>query len=144
MGQANLFFIELIIVLLFFSFSSAVILRIFAAADHKQDMSDLTERAVICSQSIAEAFSVSGNIGETAALVFGNTAVPDESGELRLDKNMLLSESGTVTLRLAEKSSDTEAGRLSRLSAAFIIDGKELYSLECSSYKPFGEDSGNE
>ena len=142
-GSANLFFIELVIVLLFFSFSSAVILRIFAAADHKQEMSDLTESTVICAQSMAEAFSVSGSLSETAELVFGIENEFGSNGEIKLSKSLEHSENGAVTLFLSQENNETDAGRLSYLTMKFVYDGDEIYSLKCAAYIPEKEAEAN-
>lgn len=136
---ANLFFIELIIVLLFFSFSAAVILQIFAAADHRQDMSDVTERAVICSQSVAEAFSVTGDFSEAADIVFGDgTGLFDGyTAEIRLDDEMRPSDSGDIVLLMAQRHIDTAAGRLSCLEFEFRKGEELLFSpVICESYFP--------
>jgi hypothetical protein len=50
----NSFFIEMIIVILFFAISSAVTLRLFVAADSRADQSSDLSTAVIKAQDIAE------------------------------------------------------------------------------------------
>ncbi len=137
---ANLFFIELIIVLLFFSFSVAVILQIFAAADHRQDMSDITEGAVICSQSVAEVFSVKGSLAETADIVFGGIQISGNAAGITLDDSFAPSENGRITLHLQQRDEEKTAGVLSYLDMSFVLDGKEVYFLSCASYKSYGGD----
>ncbi len=138
-GSANLFFIELVIVLLFFSFSAAVILRIFAAADHKQEQSDLTESTLICAQSVAEAFSVSGSVSQTAQLVFGIENDFSDTAEIRLNNNLQPYKNGDISLFLSKESSETSAGNLSYLTMKFVDGDTEIYSLKCASYTPFKE-----
>lgn len=133
---ANLFFVELIIVLLFFSFSAAVILRIFAAADSRQKLSDITEKAVICSQSVAEAFSVSGNLSDTLDIVFDADKDYGSSAEIALDDDFNVNDSGRIKLLLIQRDNPTSAGVLSFLEMSFSLDGKEIFYLECSSYIP--------
>ncbi len=137
---ANLFFIELIIILLFFSFSSAVILQIFAAADHRQELSDVTEGSVICAQSMAEVFSVRGSLSEAAELVL-DAAVQGENAEIKLDDNFKASENGRIILLLTQRKVPESAGVLSYLNMSFSFDEKEIYSLTCTSYIPDGGDS---
>lgn len=133
---ANLFFVELIIVLLFFSFSTAVILQVFAAADERQKVSNITERAIICAQSMAEAYSVTGDIGEAIALTFGEehrSAVAD--GELLLDSGFRPSDDGIVEFTFYEMGQTSDAGRLSQLKMSFNLVGeKELYASSCYAY----------
>lgn len=143
-GSANLFFIELVIVLLFFSFSAAVILRIFAAADHRQELSDLTENTLICAQSVAEAFSVSGSISNSVEIVFGLENEFADTAEIKLDNNLNPSENGNITLFLTKESSKTTAGVFSQLNISFLNGESEIYSLKCASYTPIEEVETNE
>ncbi len=136
---ANLFFIELIIVLLFFSFSAAVILQIFAAADERQDNSDVVEKAVICSQSLAEAFSVTGDFAEASAIVFGDDAgmFSGNGAEIHLDSNMKPCEGGEITLIMAQNCRETAAGRLSGLEFEFrTAEGQLFPPIICETYFP--------
>lgn len=137
---ANLFFIELIIVLLFFSFSAAVILQIFAAADSRQEKSDIVERAVICSQSLAEAFSVTGDFTEAAAMVFGEYegSFDNQPAEICLDSNMKPCEDGEITLLMAQGHRETAAGRLTSLEFEFRTDdGQLIPPIICEAYFPY-------
>ncbi len=123
--------------LLFFSFSAAVILQMFAAADHKRDISTLAQKSVICAQSAAEAFSVSGSLSETVMLVFGTEAEKREGYSfIMLNEDFKSSENGIIELRITENAEETDAGQLKRLDMAFLYGGSELYALECFSYIP--------
>lgn len=133
---ANLFFLELIIVLLFFSFSAAVILRIFAAADSRQKISGITEKSVICSQSIAEAFSVSGNLPDTLSIVFDTNNSYGENAEIVLDDDFEIDENGRIKLLLCQRDEPTAAGVLSHLEMSFSLEDKEIFYLDCSAYIP--------
>ncbi len=140
MRPANLFFIELIVILLFFSFSSAVILGIFAAADHRQKHSDLVERTIIFSQSIAEAFAVTGDFSEVTEIVFGTDAVVSDGhmAEIRLNDNMVPCEDGEIILSMLQNSIETEAGRLSSLEFEFRTNKGKLFSpIICEAYFPY-------
>lgn len=133
---ANLFFVELIIVLLFFSFSTAVILQVFAAADKRQKVSTVTENAIICAQSMSEVYSVTGSMEEAIALTFGEEYRSVASdGELLLDSSFKPTGDGIVELTFYEMGQTTEAGRLSQLKVSFnLIGEKELYSASCYAY----------
>lgn len=126
----NLFFIEIIIALLFFSISGAVIMKVFAVADGKTRKSALLEEVVITAQSIAELYSC-GNDAETAV----RQALKDDSiGDL----SAVPIEDGKVTLSVSER----REGEMRRLSMTFTLDGSEIYSLECSKYVPGGGADG--
>lgn len=114
----NLFFIEIIIALLFFSISGAVILSVFAGADRRSHKSELLESVMVYSQSIAEVYAVSGNADETLK------TVEKECG--RLDESIALS-------KFEEKTENT-AGTLSKLTLRFTENGEEIYKFTCSAY----------
>ncbi len=134
--RANLFFIELVIALLFFSISAVIILRVFAAADNKQKTAALTEKSIICAQSLAEVYSVSGDVRVTTAEVFG-TVADDSELTLVLDESFSLADDGAVQLTMRETViSDDAAGRLSQLQMTFSAGETELYALTCSAYMP--------
>lgn len=135
--RANLFFIELIIALLFFSLSAVIILRVFASADNKQRNAALTERSIICAQSLAEVYSAEGDISVTCAEVLGAIGSGSDF-TLSFNENMVpVAEDGCVKLAMHETVlSDTDAGRLSQLDMTFTAGETELYSLTCTAYMP--------
>ncbi len=135
---ANLFFVELLIVLLFFSLSAAIILRVFAAADYKQTLGELTEKSILYAQSVAECYSVTADMSATVDLVFGTSAdITDGAAVLTLDDGFNASADGKVTLTLSEISREvTAAGCFTRLSIEFSLGEDELYALICSAYAP--------
>ncbi len=119
----NLFLIEMIIALLFFCVSAAIILKVFAGADRKSQESARLERVVILAQSIAEAYSVYGDPDKAAECVgFDqlNTSIPDMGGE--------------IVLRATQSQSETDAGEMRTLRLVFSCGDAEIYSLDCSSY----------
>lgn len=140
----NLFFTELIIALLFFSISGAVILQVFAAADRKARLSAEKENAMICAQSIAEVYSESGNVEKTLKTVFSNEVRFDESDgtySLKLDDKCRPSADGKIDVKISETRETALSGELSRLSILFATAEDELFSLDCSAYIPLGGSS---
>ena len=137
---ANLFFVELIIVLLFFSFSAAVILQVFAAADERQRISSFTEKSVICAQSIAEVYSVSASLNETFCLVFGNEIIADdaESAVVYLDENLTPSLDADICLKFEQAVEESAAGYLYKLDMSFVLDDEEIYAVTCYAYQSSG------
>ncbi len=138
MRPANLFFVELIIVLLFFSLSAAIILQVFAAADRKQKLGELTERSIVTAQTIAECYSVTGDVAETVEMAFGmNADIKDGAVTIPLNRQLTASAEGDVQLTVSEISRDiSEAGVFSRMTIEFVLDDDVLYSLTCSAYTP--------
>lgn len=125
----NLFFIEIMIALLFFSISGAVIMKVFAAADGKARKSALLEEVVIMAQSVAELYSVSGDAN---AAVFEAVGMFDDLSNVPLDD-------GRVIMSVSEQRETSGAGELRRLSMSFVLDGDNIYSLDCTAYVSGGE-----
>ncbi len=136
----NLFFTELIIALLFFSVSGAVILRVFAAADSRSRLSAEKESAMICAQSIAEVYSKSGSAAEALGIVFSGERFDENVGEysVKLDSYCRPAADGNIELKALEEREKTASGELSRLSMSFTSDKGELFSLSCTAYNPKG------
>lgn len=122
----NLFFIEIIIALLFFSISGAVIMKVFAVADGKTRKSALLEEVILTAQSIAELYSSDGD-AEAAVREAAGTAEYEDLSAVPL-------EGGRVVLCVSESREDSGAGELRKLSMTFTLDGSEIYSLDCSAY----------
>lgn len=122
-----MFFFEIIISLLVFSVSGAVILRVFAAADAKSRRSAMLESVVITAQSIAEVYSQCADASEAVGTVLGIGGT--------IDPETVTLENGKVTLALSENQTDTGSGELRSLIMRFTTaDGELLYSMECSAY----------
>lgn len=137
----NLFFTELIIALLFFSISGAVILQVFAVADKKARLSAEKENAMICAQSMAEVYSEHGNVENTLRTVFSPDVKFEESNgiySLKLNERCKPETDGKIDVEITETRETALAGELSRLSILFKTTEVELYSLDCSAYIPLG------
>lgn len=138
----NLFFAELIIALLFFSISGAVILKVFASADGKSKRNSEKENAMIRARSIAEVYSETGSAAETFDTVFPANGEFDENGDysVRLDGYCRPSTDGKIVMTAAEEREKTVSGTMSHLTVSFSAESGELYALVCSAYKPDGGD----
>lgn len=134
---SNLFLVEMIIAMLFFSVSGAVILNVFAAADGKMRRSEAGDSAMICAQSCAEAYSLKGSAAEMAEMVFGDfTTREDGALSVTLDERCRPSEEGGITLIISEAEEDTAAGALRTAELVFMREDKELRRFSCSAYVP--------
>lgn len=138
----NLFFTELIIALLFFSISGAVIIKVFASADNKTRLNSQKEKAMICAQSIAEVYSESGSAEGAFDTVFSGGGSFDDNGTFSvvLDNLCRPSADGTIILTASEEREKTVSGVMSRLTVSFACGETELYTLVCSAYSPDGGD----
>lgn len=134
----HLLYVEMILALLFFMISLAVILRVFAAADRRSRDSGMREKAGLCAQSIAEAYSVTGDPEKSLKLVFGEDIPITDGAELRLNSSLSPDSGGALMLTLSERREDTGAGVYSVLNISFADDETELCTLECAAYIPRG------
>lgn len=126
----NLFLAEIIISLLAFSFSGAVILKVFAAADSKSRKSAELESVVITAQSIAEAYSQYADVSKAVGVVLQT--------DRALDLSAVLLENGRVMLNASEQRTSSGAGEFCELTMRFTSNGEELFLLKCTAYVPGG------
>ena len=140
-GRLNLFLLEMIIVLLFFSIASAVIIRTFVAADMLSAQNIKLERMSFCAQSAAEAFSSTADLDETAEILFGidlenpeNTTRIDIPLDDKCSYAYLKDTSLTMTMQVIASDYD---GRLKTLRISFTDnDGNMLYEINTAAYTP--------
>lgn len=146
-GKLNLFFMEMIIVLFFFSIASAVILNAFAASDRLSRESRRLERMTFCAQSAAEIFSETGSLPETLEKLFGSNSYDISSADL--EDGVYFSE---VKVPLTEECAynpenaelymlvsvySEEPGGLSEMEIFFIDgDSRALYYITAGAYLP--------
>lgn len=142
----NLLYAEMIIALLFFVISFAVIIRVFASADGLERRSRQRQSAALCAQSIAEAYSVTADVQKSVNLALG-ADMRDFSGnaEVGLDSGFYpvnSTDQAEIILLLSETEEKTGAGVYSELTVEFYDSlGEErtsVYSLKCGSYAPEG------
>lgn len=137
---SNLFFVEIIIVLLFFCISGTIVMRAFAAAQLQAQKSSIHENIDLCAQSLAEAFSQYGSMEEAASAVFGKDLAADQAGscEIYIDQNCQITASSEeyIKLALSQSTMKTNAGSLNELTMCFSYKDEELYRLTCFAYLP--------
>lgn len=138
--KGNLFMVEMIASLAFFSISGAVILQVFAAAHRRSAENSARESAILCAQSVAEAYSVSGSAEEACERVFGIPPRSENGGYVVLLDSSCSPEAGLpeITLTMSETRSTTASGELSELTLSFTAESGELFGMSCSAYIPTG------
>lgn len=140
-GRLNLFLLEMIIVLLFFSIASAVILKAFVAADRISAENIRLERMAFCAQSAAEIFSETADIGETAEILFGIAPDTFENAsriDIPLDEkcNYAYLKDSAVSMTMQLIASDYD-GRLKTVRICFMDkDGSLIYEIDTAAYTP--------
>lgn len=132
-GRLNLFLLEMIIVLLFFSIACAVILNAFVTADRISASNIRLERMAFCTQSVAEVFSETGDISETAETLFGITSENVSRITVPMDNECRYSPAAAdifMTVSIVETDFDG-AFRTAEISFS-DADGAPLYSVQTS------------
>lgn len=145
----NLFFLEMIIVLLFFSIAAAVILNSFAVSDRLASRSRRTESMTFCAQSAAEIFSKTGSLSQTVEELFGSGSAKIlnadlEDGSYISEATVPLTESceyspqsPEIFMILTETAEQAGGGTLKALSIKFEnTDKEELYQITSGAYIP--------
>lgn len=134
-GKTNAFFIEMILVILFFALSMAVVIQVFTAAHSRTVLSGDTSVALVKAQDVAEQFRALAE-PEQPLCFLGNTsnqvAITFDSGWQKAD-----GESTAYTLQALVTSKDTGAGTL--LCCVITVtraDGVILSELTASRYMP--------
>ena len=142
-GRLNLFLLEMIIVLLFFSIASAVILKAFVAADRISAENIRLERMAFCAQSVAESFSVTADLAETAEDIFGIDPENIENAtyiEIPLKEDCTYSYLEDADIFLIMQFVHTEYGEGQMYIVTNIYfkddDGNVLYEMNSAAFKP--------
>lgn len=128
-GRLNLFFMEMIIVLLFFSIASAVILRSFAGSDKLAKDSRLLESAVFRAQSAAEIYSGTGDLSKTAETLFPSYAADGNLSRITVPID------GKMYMTMSETAEEYGGGTLKKLEIVFRDDdGETIYETGSGAY----------
>ena len=140
-GKLNLFLLEMIIVLLFFSIASAVILQAFVTADRVSAENIRLERMAFCAQSAAEGFSATADLGETAEALFGIEHEKFSGAsriEIPLDEECGYAYLTEASIFMTMQITDSQyEGRLKTLHIFFRDDdGNTLYEISTAAYTP--------
>ena len=145
----NTFFVELMIVVLFFSISGAVVLRMFASADSLSKANSTAAKCVMTIQSVSEIYAGNGDMKKTIDEYFGPGAYytsSDDSCMVTLGEDMkpLYTEDarkrfGRASIWFSETTEQGAHGRYSELSSRLFLlfnGADEVYSQTSSAYLP--------
>lgn len=124
--QGNILLIELLIVILFFSLSQVVMVRVFASAHEKSHNSVQLRHALMVCQDVAEQLSVSEN---PDALLLQLDFTGEDGSYFRCDEQGF-----DVYVHCAEE--ETAAGTLRTATVTAQKDSREILSLPVSRYVP--------
>lgn len=135
----------MLIALLFFCISGAVILQVFACAYGYMQKNKRSDSAALCAQACAEVYSGNGDIEEMLSDVFGRDYIPENGVySISLNDDCMPSEEATIMLTVSETENTTSAGTFSTATAEFSYDDECFYSLSFSAYIPKNGGSADE
>jgi len=124
-----LFLTELVIVILFFSLSAAVCVKIFATSELLSRTSYDINKSVVMAQNAAECFKAAdADIYKTAQMLGG--AVNESTIKIAYDKNWQISESKSVFEMIINIKS--ENAELKKAEITVYKNNKILYELTAS------------
>lgn len=132
----------MVISLLFFSISGAVILRVFAAADLRSRESLLTEKAAVIAQSCAEAYSVKKDAKTAIEQAAGEPCSDMGGGRYTVEFTGEDSALSGVTLYANETRTEYTAGTMLDMTLVFAVSGADsedgFFTLSFGTYVPGG------
>lgn len=141
----NSFFIEMIIVILFFALSSAITLRLFVAADSRADQSSDLSVAVIKAQDIAEQLQGISSPNELPAALrtAKRTGADNRTERYQISYDRQWNETTgepRYTAEIAIAKTDSESGVLVRadITVSRVESGKkkQIFVLSPAKYVP--------
>ncbi len=124
-SKSNTLLVELIIVILFFALSQAIVLQVFAKAQQINRDTEALNRALVTAQDAAETLAVCDS-AESALLALG--FAPGEGGLYSAQ-----GEGYTITAEISTQLLST--GTLTSVELAAYRDGAELFRLPAAHYR---------
>ncbi len=141
----NSFFVEIILVVLFFAFSCAILIKVFANSYVQNKNADNINMAVITAQSFDNMFSSNGDLTKTVESMYGKSAaecVNNDYVVLFLDSQGKYSgQSGVFKIVIScNEDVNNKAGVIKSADISVLSDDGELVRLTSSVYVPEGKE----
>ncbi len=138
----NSFFQEIIVVILFFSLSCAIIVQVFVNAYLINLETEERNSAVMTATSFCEVYSVNGSLSQTVALIFGEDAVKyihEQNATLPLDDNFSPTENEKVFIfHISTRTTFRDSGNVHYADISVYKNGESIFSVTSSAYLPKG------
>ena len=136
-GRSGAFLAEMVVVLLFFSIASAIVLRLFVGAYTQNRLSVNTSQAILKAQSAAESYRATGD----AALALAAVSADSDGGTAWFDRDWGAPSDEAdraFALRIGLSAGENSAGGTMRRADITVggADGEILYSLTVGDYRP--------
>ncbi len=137
-GTLSNFFVEIIIVILFFALSTVIISKIFVSSAYNNKINRIRTMSINNASSILEVYKIADNIDHCLKQVM------DEDCKYQKDKNsymvilndhMKYDEEGNIKLYIQEQSNKTKAGINKTINMKYIYNNREIYVIEGKKYE---------
>ncbi len=128
-SKSNLFLIELIIAVLFFSLAAAVCIQMFALGHSINKSNEEKEHAIVSCISLAEAFEAADGDAGAAAEYFPESQMTGNVITLYFDESWLATSGNEAVYKVSLTSSEEGMFSLADIKAVTIEDESEIYSL---------------
>lgn len=136
--RINTFFIEIIVVILFFSLASTIIVHVFAQTNYDICLNKVKSKAIINSRCLSDMYSTNQDISQTLVRVFGDKCniYTDNNGQyiVELDYELKQTDNTNVVLIVAEEKTETESGIYGEIKLEYEYLDKVVYETSAASY----------
>lgn len=141
----NSFFVEIILVILFFSLACAILVQVFGKAYSNHNEANYINSATIKGQSISETFASNGSVEKTISKFFGNDFPVDSSDNtfiLNFDSEWKNTNKNIFyIIKITPSTESSSAGNLNIAKIEIYNKDKLIFSTQASKYIPSKEGS---
>lgn len=137
-GTLSNFFVEIIIVILFFSLATVIISKMFVSSAYTNKINKMRTMSINNANSILEVYKITDNIDECLTLVLDGKYQHSEDGKsciIKLDEHMKYDEQGDIKLVILEEIEKKKAGICKIINLKYVYGNREIYVIEGKKYE---------
>lgn len=137
-GTLSNFFVEIIIVILFFSLATVIISKMFVSSSYNNRINRLRTRSINNASSIIEVYKIADSMDDClkkAIDVECKYQKQDNIYKINLNEHMKYEEYGNIKLYIQEQADMTKAGVNKTINMKYIYNNREIYVIEGKKYE---------
>ena len=137
-GTLSNFFVEIIIVILFFSLATVIISKMFVSSSYNNRINRLRTRSINNASSIIEVYKIADSMDDClkkAIDVECKYQKQDNIYKINLNEHMKHEEYGNIKLYIQEQADMTKAGVNKTINMKYIYNNREIYVIEGKKYE---------
>lgn len=137
-GTLSNFFVEIIIVILFFSLASIILSKIFVSSAYNNKINRLQTMSINSASSILEVYKSVNNLEDCLNEVLGSACNYEKDKNcynIILNEDMNYDKNGTIYLYIKEDIKKAKAGINKTLNIKYIYNNREIYVIEGKKYE---------